>query len=84
MAHDALWPGPDGSFPNFPRHADGSPAWSYSPETDGVPVVNPNGVTIAPMPRGIRYISRRGERIATDVTPTDANGHPIFVPTLIP
>ena len=83
MAHDALSPG-DGSYPYFPRHADGTPAWSDTPETDGQGVVNAQGVTVAPMPRGVRYILRRGQRIATDLTPRDANGNPIVVPPLEP
>lgn len=83
MAHDALWPGPDNTYPNFPRRLDGSPAWSDSAETDGVaiPGRGPDGL-VSPMPRGIRHIVRRGQRIAVNVTPSDVNGDPIVVPKI--
>lgn len=82
MANDALSPGPNGDYPWFPRRADGTPAWSDTPETDGGPVVGPTGVLVAPMPRGIRHILRGGQRIAVDVTPTDLGGAPVNPPTI--
>jgi hypothetical protein len=75
MPVDALEPGPDGTFPHFPRDASGAPLWSDSPSTDGRAV---DGV--APMPRGERQ--QGGRRI--DVTPRDSTGQPITPPTLPP
>lgn len=82
MTRDAFDPG-DGSYPAFPRRLDGSPAWSDDPETDGVPVPGrgPGGV-VTPMPRGTRYLLRRYERIAVDVTPRNPDGSPIEPPTI--
>jgi hypothetical protein len=77
MAGDAFEPGPDGSYPFFPRRADGSPLWSDSAETDGKQV---DGVT--PMPRGLRYMTRDGARITVDVTPRNPDGSAINPPTL--
>ena len=80
MARDAFEPGPDNTYPAFPRDAEGRPLWSDRPETDGVAVA---GVT--PMPRGIRYErNARGQRVALDVTPRRADGTPITPPTLGP
>ena len=82
MAHDALDPGPDGSYPYFPRKADGSPAWSDRAETDGVPVAGMGGRLVAPMPRGIRTRRNwRGEVTYLDVTPY-AGSEPVNPPTL--
>lgn len=83
MAHDAFEPGPGNTYPAFPRLADGSPAWSDTPETDGVPVPGrgPGGY-VTPMPRGIRYQLERGERIAIDVTPRGPGGVPIDPPVI--
>lgn len=77
MAHDALDPGPGGTFPHFPRGADGSPLWSRTEATDGEQI---NGVT--PMPTGTRVIRRNGTRLVIDVTPRDTDGQPIEPPTL--
>ncbi len=82
MAGDALEPGPNGDYPHFPRRADGTPAWSDTAETDGVGVVGPTGIVVAPMPRGVRSIIRNGERIAVDVTPRTPDGAPIDPPTI--
>jgi hypothetical protein len=85
MANDALDPGPDGTYPYFPRQADGSPAWSDLAETDGIAVINPKGIPVAPMPRGTRVIRRgtwQGERILVDVTPTGPDGTPVDPPVL--
>jgi hypothetical protein len=82
MTNDALDPGERGDYPHFPRHADGSPAWSDSPDTDGVPVIGPDGIARAPMPRGIRYQLIRGERIMLNVTPTGPGGVPIDPPVI--
>ncbi len=84
MAQDAIDPGPDGTYPAFPRRPDGSPAWSDRPEDDGRPVPGrgPGGV-VTPMPRGIRYLIRgiRRERIAVDTTPY-AGAEPVNPPVL--
>ena len=77
MAVDALDPGPNNDYPHFPRRTDGSPAWSDSPATDGVPVVGPDGIARAPMPRGVR----RQDGVLIDVTPTGPGGAPINPPT---
>ena len=84
MAQDALDPGPDGTYPYFPRRADGTPYWSDNELTDGAAIVV-NGVRIAPMPRGTRVVRRgtwQGERILVDVTPTGPDGSPIDPPVL--
>jgi len=75
MVKDAFDPGEDGSYPWFPRLADGSPAWSDSAASDGRPVA---GVT--PMPRGLRPQAGR----LLDVTPRNADGSPLEVPTRLP
>jgi len=79
MALDAFDPGPLGDYPNFPRLADGSPAWSDVPSSDGIPVAGLDGLT-TPMPRGMRVQDGR----LVDVTPTGADGSPIEPPTLVP
>ncbi len=83
MAVDAFDPGPNGDYPHFPRRLDGSPAWSDTPETDGiaVPGRGPGG-RVTPMPRGIRYQLIRGERIMLNVTPTGPGGVPIDPPVI--
>jgi hypothetical protein len=75
MILDAFDPGPLGDFPHFPRLADGSPAWSDTAATDGLPV---DGVT--PMPRGLRPQDGR----LLDVTPRNADGSPLNPPTRLP
>ena len=81
MTQDAFEPGPDSTYPAFPRRLDGSPAWSDTPETDGVPVPGrgPGGL-VTPMPRGIRYQLERGARLQIDVTPRGPGGAPIDPP----
>jgi len=79
MVKDAFDPGPLGDFPNFPRLADGSPAWSDVPSSDGILVAGLAGLT-TPMPRGLRVQDGR----LVDVTPTGADGSPIAPPTLAP
>lgn len=79
MARDAFEPGEDGSYPAFPRLADGSPAWSDSAATDGIPV---DGVT--PMPRGLRTTLYEGKRVVIDVTPRGPGGVLLDPPTLPP
>lgn len=82
MANDALDPG-DGSYPHFPRKVDGTPYWSDTAETDGIGIVV-NGVTVAPMPRGLRQqrISKWDRRsvITVDVTPRQPDGSLIDPP----
>ena len=75
MILDAFDPGPLGDFPNFPRLADGSPAWSDTAAADGIPV---DGVT--PMPRGLRAQAGR----LLDLTPRTPDGSPITPPTRLP
>ncbi len=80
MPLDALEPGPDGTYPAFPRDRLGRPLWSDTPDTDGVAV---DGV--APMPRGIRYERNEyGQRVAYDVTPRGPGGAAIDPPTRTP
>jgi hypothetical protein len=85
MTQDAFEPGPDSTYAAFPRRLDGTPAWSDTPETDGIPVAGrgPNGL-VTPMPRGIRYqlMHRTGERITIDLTPRGPGGEPINPPVL--
>ena len=73
MVVDAFDPGPEGSYPYFPRDAAGRPAWSDSQDTDKRAV---DGV--APMPRGWR---KEGGRFV-DLTPRKPDGTPINPPTL--
>ncbi len=86
MTRDAFDPGPDNTYPAWPRKADGSPYWSDSGETDGVGIVV-SGVVVAPMPRGYRYIVQRDAfgqpvRIPVDMTPRHSDGTPIDPPTI--
>ena len=82
MAHDALDPGEDGTYPYFPRRTDGSPYWSDSAETDGIPLAGPDGIPRPPMPRGLRTIFRDGQHIIVDVTPR-TDGAPVSPPPLL-
>lgn len=76
MAHDALDPGPDGTYPYFPRLPDGSPAWSDR---------CPPGYHGGRMPRGThRQRTPSGEVVMIDMTPYDSAGNPIDPPTLQP
>ncbi len=75
MAVDAFDPGPDNTYPYFPRRLDGSPAWSEAQHLDKIAV---DGV--APMPRGWRQEAGR----LVDVTPRRPDGQPINPPTLPP
>ncbi len=75
MAVDAFDPGPDGTYPYFPRDGRGRPLWSDSQDTDKVPVEG-----VAPMPRGWRREHGR----PVDVTPRRPDGAPINPPTLPP
>ncbi len=83
MALDAFDPGPDGTYPAFPRKPDGSPAWSDRPETDGKPVPGrgPGGL-VTPMPRGKRMQREGGRSVVIDVTPRGPGGVPIDPPRL--
>lgn len=81
MAVDALDPGPGGTYPHFPRDAQGRPVWSDSPT--GLPVANGG----APMPRGIqptRDPRHPGRLLAVDVTPRQSDGRPINPPVIPP
>lgn len=74
-AADALDPG-DGSFPNFPRFPDGSPAWAD---------LAPPGYKGAVMPRGLqRQRTPDGQVVLVDLTPRDAAGAPINPPAINP
>ena len=77
MVKDAFDPGEDGSYPWFPRLADGNPAWSDSAATDGIPVAGLDGLTTTPMPRGLR--SQAGKLV--DLTPRSPDGTPLNPPT---
>jgi hypothetical protein len=83
MTQDAFEPGSGNTYPAFPRRTDGSPAWSDTAATDGIPVPGrgPGGL-VTPMPRGIRYQLERGVRLQIDVTPRGPGGVPINPPTL--
>jgi len=87
MAVDAIEPGPGNTFPNFPRRADGSPAWSDTPETDGIQVPGLGGKLVTPMPRGMRHeivMTDTGrQRILIDITPR-ADNRVVNPPTLQP
>ncbi len=75
MAVDAYDPGPNGTYPYFPRDSQGRPLWSDNQHTDKIAV---DGV--APMPRGWRQEHGR----PVDVTPRKPDGTPINPPTLPP
>lgn len=72
MATDALDPGPDGSYPFWPRDAAGRPLTS---DTDAQAA----GAGTY-MPTGVR---QHGDRLL-DLTPTGPDGQPITPPTLPP
>lgn len=74
MAVDAYDPGPDNTYPYFPRDASGAPAWSDSQGTDKLPADN----GVARMPRGWR--TEGGRRV--DVTPRKPDGTPINPPVI--
>jgi hypothetical protein len=76
MTTDALDPGEDGTYPHFPRDAEGRPLWSNSAATDGREVDGQ-----APMPRGTRRAA--GGRVI-DLTPTGPDGQPVDPPDLPP
>ena len=75
MAVDAYDPGPNETYPYFPRNAAGEPLWSDTQETDKIAV---DGVT--PMPRGWRQDSG----YLTDLTPRKPDGTPIVPPVIPP
>ncbi len=68
MAEDALDPGPDGTYPHWPRRPDGTP----DPER------MPTGTHRQKVP------GKRGRRVIVDVTPRRPDGTPIEPPTLPP
>ncbi len=75
MAVDAYDPGPENTYPFFPRDAAGRPLWSDSQGTDKIAVDGK-----APMPRGWRRENGR----PVDVTPRRPDGQPISPPTIPP
>ncbi len=76
MAVDTYDPGPDNTYPFFPRDAAGRPLWSDSQGTDKI-----TGDTgVAPMPRGWR--KEHGRMV--DVTPRRPDGTPISAPAIPP
>lgn len=71
MARDALDPGPDNSYPYWPRNPDGSPKMDATGAQDGG------------MPVGLRTIRLgKTKRVLIDVTPRDDAGAPIVPPTV--
>lgn len=81
MAVDALDPGPDGTYPYFPRDAQGRPVWSDS--QTGLPPVSGG----APMLRGVQHMRdphHPGRLLAIDLTPRDPNGELIDPPVIPP
>jgi hypothetical protein len=70
MTTDALDPGPDGSYPHFPRDAAGRPLTSVTDaKAEGAGTYRPTG------------LHRHGDRLL-DLTPTGADGEPITPPAL--
>ncbi|WP_030458346.1 hypothetical protein [Kitasatospora sp. NRRL B-11411] len=81
MTLDALDPGPDGTYPYFPRDAEGRPVWSDDPT--GLPPTNAG----APMLRGVQHMrapDHPGRWLAIDLTPRHPDGQPINPPVLPP
>lgn len=80
VAVDAFDPGPDGTYPHFPRDAQGQPVWADSPT--GLPVANGGD----PMPRGVQRMRDPGSGrvLLVDVTPRQPNGEPINPPAVPP
>lgn len=66
MARDALDPGPDGTFPNWPRRADGTPDERRMPTGT----------------HKHRQLDRSRRKMVVDVTPRHPDGTPIVPPTL--
>ncbi len=75
MAEDALDPGPEGNYPNWPRRPDGRPAGigllATTPEEEAAEQRMPTGV-------------HRQDGRLVDLTPRDADGNPIVPPDLPP
>lgn len=80
MPNDALDPGPENTFPWFPRLADGSPAWADSAPADYAGPVVRRGVECVRVWGG----NRHGDLVAFDITPFDATGAPINPPVIPP
>ncbi len=74
MAHDAYAPGPSGTYPWFPRLPDGSPDWRAVVGKEARQTEDGRWVTT----------QRLGEdSVLIDLTPRDANGSPLVIPTLV-
>ena len=79
MAHDAYAPGPSGTYPWFPRLADGSPDWRAVVGKEAIRTDDGRWVTTQ------RPTQRLGQdSVLIDLTPRDANGSPLVIPVLVP
>jgi hypothetical protein len=80
MANDAFDPGPDGTYPYWPRRPDGRPAGI------GLPVTNDaEREAEERMPSGLHYQrTPEGRRVLVDLTPRHPNGEPIVPPDMTP
>ena len=73
MAHDAYAPGPSGTYPWFPRLADGSPDWRAVVGKEARRTDDGRWLTT----------QRRGtESVLIDLTPRDPDGNPLVIPVL--
>jgi len=71
MAEDALDPGPDGTFPHWPRKPDGTP--------------DPERMPTGTHPQRVRGRGPNSGRVViVDVTPRHPDGTPIEPPTIPP
>ncbi len=75
MVPRTLDPGPDGTYPWFPRLPDGSPAWKDR---------CPPGYQFSSVPRGTVRQGWGLHEWLIDLTPYDADGKPIDPPTIPP
>lgn len=80
MAEDAFDPGPDGTYPHWPRRPDGRPAGI------GLPVTNEaEREAEERMPTGTgKQRLPNGEVVLIDLTPRHPDGSPIVPPDLPP
>lgn len=83
MAHDAYDPGPDGTYPWFPRLPDGSPDWPRVVGGDAYRTEDGRWLT-GTHSRPRRPSWHTGHAVLIDVTPRDPDGNAINPPTIAP
>jgi hypothetical protein len=86
MAEDAFDPGPNGTFPHWPRRPDGRPAGIGLPITEDDPeLAQAEREAEERMPTGLHYQrTPEGNHVLVDLTPRYPDGEPIIPPDLPP